>query len=121
MIAGGAQTHAPVIAGTPGAPFYNRCESPTQTLSDAAQQVASMEVWGRAARGSGLPSVKAWRNHSRPPSPRGIEFCSGVAPTPGKGTPFEARWYEGTPGVLNRQNGIYAAIPITYIKNTQVP
>ena len=121
MAVGGGVSHAPITVGTPGLPLYNRCETPTQTRDDAAQQVASMEVWGAAARGSPFPSVKAWRSAHRPPSPRGIEFCSAIAPTPGKGTPFEARWYQGAPGVADRQNGYYAAISIYYIKNTQVP
>lgn len=67
-----------------------------------------------------MPSVKAYRN-ALPPR-RGIEFCSNVSPTPGKGTPYEARWYLGSAGVMARQStSTFAAIPIYYIKNTQVP
>lgn len=120
MIAGGG-THAPVIKGTAGTPLYNRRESPTQTRHDAATQVASMEVWGAAARGSAMPSVKAYRSAVMAPAARGVEFCSNVSPTAGKGTPFEARWYIGSTGVVTRQSGTFAAIPIYFIKNTQVP
>lgn len=121
MSGGGGPTHAPVIVGTPGAVRFHRVESPTQDRATAAQQVASMEVWGRAARSSGLPSVKAYRN-ALPPR-RGIEFCTSTAPTPGSGTPYEARWYIGTLGVKSvaTPTAPYAAIGISYIKNTQVP
>ena len=77
-----------------------------------------MEVWGKPARGSNLPSVKAYRGVL--PPRRGIEFCSPVAPTPGRGSPHEARWYGGTAGVLSRPNS-HVGIAIAYIKNTQVP
>lgn len=120
MVAGGGPTHAPVIIGTAGTPIFNRCESPTQTRNDAAQQVASMEVWGAAAQGSPFPSVKAWRNATRPPSPRGIEFCTTIPTTPGTGTPYEARWYQGSAGVINKTS-THVGIPVYYIKNTQVP
>ena len=80
-----------------------------------------MEIWGRPARGSALPSVKAYRNALPAAPPRGVEFCSTVAPTPGTGTPFEARWYLGTSGVVVRGGSGFAAIPLSYIKNTQVP
>jgi hypothetical protein len=80
-----------------------------------------MEVWGAPARGSNTPSVKAYRSATVPPVARGIEFCSAVVPTPGSGTPYEARWYLGSPGVIARQGSTFAAIPISYIKNTQVP
>jgi hypothetical protein len=115
---GGSAAHAPVIVGTPSPPFYHRVESPTQTRNDAQLQVSSMEVWGKPARGSNIPSVKAYRGVL--PARRGIEFCTPIAPTSGTGTPYEARWHPGTPGVLARPNG-HAGIPITYIKNTQVP
>jgi hypothetical protein len=107
--------------GTVAVPLYNRCETSTQTRADAQKQVTSMEVWGAPARGSNIPSVKAYRSAMVPPRPRGIEFCSPVSPTPGRGTPFEARWYLGTPGVSSRQGSTFAAITISYIKNTQVP
>ena len=122
MAVGGGPTQAPVVVGVPGGTCFHRLESPTQTNVDAATQVASMQIWGAAARGSGLPSVKAYRNTL--PQRRGIEFSTPVAPTLGRGTPYEARWYIGTAGVLSiaaRSGGPYAAIQISYIKNAQVP
>jgi hypothetical protein len=122
MLTSGGAAAAPVIVGTAGAPLFHRRESPTQTRADAAKQVTSMEVWGRAARGSPTPSVKAYRNALPPAPARGIEFCSGVSPTPGTGTPYEARWRMGSPGMVVPPGGIaFAAIPVSYIKNTQVP
>src|SRR4051812_18412737 len=35
----------PIIKGALSGPRFHRVESPSQTRSDAAQQVASMEVW----------------------------------------------------------------------------
>ena len=94
-------------------PFHRR-ESPTQTRADAVRQVASGEIWGRAARGGANPSVKAYRN-SLPPQLRGIEFTTPVPPHPGSGSPYEAKWYHpDTPGVVLRQNASnedFAAIP----------
>lgn len=118
-VGGGGPTHAPVIAGTPGTLLFHRFETPTQDRAVAAQQVTSMEVWGAPARGSSLPSVKAYRNAL--PARRGIEFCTTISPTAGRGTPYEARWYLGDSGVISRQGSSYAAVPIYYIKNTQVP
>lgn len=101
---------------------YHRIESPTQTSADAKQQQASGEIWGRAARTSIFPMVKAYRN-GLPPNTRGIEFETTTPPTPGTGTPLEARWYPNTPGVIVRTVfGIdYAIIKATVTKNTQVP
>jgi len=78
-----------------------------------------MEVWGAAPRGGIFPSVKAYRN-ALPPR-RGIEFSSPIAPTPGGGTPYEARWNVGTPGVMARGGSTFVGIPISYIKNAQAP
>lgn len=110
---GGTAANAP--SGT-----FHRLESPTQTAADAVVQVASGEVWGAAARGSSIPSVKAYRNQI-PTGARGIEFTSNIAPAVGSGSPFEARWYyPHTPGVLYRnKNGFdYAAINAA-IRNLQ--
>jgi hypothetical protein len=83
---------------------FHRLESPTQTRSDAVKQVASGEIWGRPARGSDIPSVKAYRN-ALPAGQRGVEFTTAVLPQKGSGTPYEARWYyPNTPGVLRRQD-----------------
>jgi hypothetical protein len=100
-------------------PPYHRLESPTQTSADARAQAASGEISGRAARGSNIPSIKAYRN-ALPAHSRGIEFVTPVAPTPGSGTPYEARWYLGTPGVRQNSAG-FAVISAIVIKNTQVP
>ena len=65
---------------------YHRKESPTQTSADAKAQQKSGEIWGRPANSSIFPTVKAYRN-ALPASDRGVEFTTGVAPTPGKGSP----------------------------------
>ncbi len=103
---------------------FHRLESPTQTVNDALLQQASNEVWGRPARNvaqSNLPSVKAYRN-SLPNGQRGIEFDTPVNPTPNSGSPFEARWYDGTNGVLQRTDASgtdHAAIPLSRFVNGQ--
>jgi hypothetical protein len=100
---------------------FNRVESPTQTSADAVRQQNSMEIWGLPAQGSIFPCVQAWREAKRPLSrfgPRGIMFDTSVAPTRGTGTPFEARWYDGTPGVI-RKHGSFVAIAITTFLNLQ--
>ncbi len=92
---------------------FHRCESPTQTREDALKQVSSGEIWGKAARYSGMPSVKAYTG-SLQTSARGIEFVTSVAPDLRSSSPFEARWYHPqTPGVVLRTaNAVdYAAIP----------
>src|SRR6266478_1943954 len=86
---------SPVIVGAPDQTLYHRLESPTQTAADARQQVQSMEVWGRPAQWSAIPSVKAYRNALPGAPTRGVEFSSAIAPSKGKGTPYEARWYQG--------------------------
>ena len=121
MAVAGGSTHGPVIRGVPGVPVFHRVKSPTQTRTIAAQQVSSMEIWGAPARGSSIPSVKAYRT-ALPDGRRGVEFCSTIAPAVGSGSPYEARWYLGsTPGVIPKSGSSYAAIPVSYIKNTQVP
>jgi hypothetical protein len=99
---------------------FHRLESPTQKTIDADQQQVSGEIMGKGARPSGLPSVKAYRNRI-PPSARGIEFDTSVTPTAGSGTPYEARWYEGTLGVRSATiSGIdYAAIRWTRFDHRQ--
>jgi hypothetical protein len=92
---------------------FHRLESPTQTSEDALRQVQSKEIWGRAARGSSLLSVRAYRK-SIPAGRPGIEFTTPVEPDRGSGSPYEARWYYPyTPGVLLRtkNNEDFAAIP----------
>jgi len=100
---------------------FNRRESRTQTSSDAVKQGASMEIWGLPAQYSIIASVKAYRELKCPLAsfgPRGIMFDTNVAPTPGCGIPFEARWNDGSPGVVRRP-GAYVAIPISKFLNRQ--
>lgn len=100
---------------------FHRLESSSQTTSDAVQQVQSGEIWGKEARWSNIPSVKAYRNQI-PAKRRGIEFTTPLAPHPGSGSPVEARWYyPHTTGVVLKQdsnNVDYAVIPAT-VKNYQ--
>jgi hypothetical protein len=103
----------------PQDPFY-RVETPTQTKADAKLQANSGEIWGRPARGSGQPSVKAYPGHL-PSIIRGIEFTTAIDPQQGS-APNEARWYWGwTQGVeLRQKSGTnYACITITSFKNCQ--
>jgi hypothetical protein len=99
---------------------YHRLESPTQTTADAVFQVNSGEIWGLPARGSNIPSVKAYRN-ALPTSQRGIEFNTPIAPQVGSGTPYEARWYyPHTPGVQQKtKNSQDYAVVIAAVINCQ--
>jgi hypothetical protein len=103
----------------PREPFH-RVETPTtQTRAIALVQEKSMEIWGRPARGSGQPSVKAYPGNL--PDRRGVEFTTNIEPMPGS-APNEARWYwQRCPGVLLRQKGgeDFACIPATSFKNMQ--
>jgi hypothetical protein len=77
---------------------FHRIESPTQKVADAIQQQSSNEIWGKPPGNtaqSNLPCVKAYRN-SLPSGQRGIDFDTPVHPTPGGGSPLDARWYLGT-------------------------
>jgi hypothetical protein len=58
---------------------YYRLESPTQTSDDARNQEKSLEIWGKPARGSDIPKVKAYVG-ILPPDKRGIEFTTDVEP-----------------------------------------
>lgn len=98
---------------------FNRVETPrSQTPADAAKQAASMQIWGRTPQGGNTPTVQAYRDAKRPLLGRGIKFDSRVPPTPGTGTPFEARWRLGSPGVFSPVSG-FAAISITRFLNLQ--
>lgn len=108
---------------------YHRLESTTQTAADAANQVASNQIWGKAASTSIYPTVKAYRG-PLPVGKRGIEFATAIAPTKGTGTPYEANWYPCLPHVnpctpevkVVAQSGIdFAVIEVRVTKNTQVP
>jgi len=95
---------------------YHRKENPaTQTRSDALKQQASGEIWGKPARGSNIPCVKAYFG-GLPPHQPGVEFTTPVAHDPRYSTPLEARWYYPyTPGVSLNLLG-YAVIPATVTK-----
>jgi hypothetical protein len=94
-------------------PYY-RFKSPTQTEEDAERQLKSKELWGKPARGSSIPKVKAYT--SAYPGVRekrqGIKFTTLVPPdsyTPG----HIAHWSNGREGV--RIEGGYAKISLLTI------
>lgn len=103
---------SPSSQSSPYGPFHRLANADTQSDATALLQQQSGEVWGSPARGSSIPSVKAYRG-TLPSHERGIEFRTIVEPQKGSGTKYEARWYyPQTPGVLERGNGAYAAIPV---------
>lgn len=100
-------------------PFHRVENTTTQTKVIAEMQDRSREIWGRPARGSGQPSVKAYPGVLF--KGRGVEFKTSIEPMPGS-APNEARWYwEWCPGVQLRQNGgeDFACIGVTSFKNMQ--
>lgn len=52
--------------------IYHRLESPTQKSKDAQRQEKSREIWGKPARFSGIPKVKAYTG-ILPANQRGVE------------------------------------------------
>jgi len=94
-------------------PFFHRLRNPT-TQSDAVadSQQRSQEIWGRAARWSYLRAVKAYRG-PLPANAEGIEFVTAALPS--GNCPYNALWYEGTPGVSINSQG-YAVIQVTITK-----
>jgi hypothetical protein len=100
--------------------LFHRVENTTtQTKEIAKMQEQSLEIWGRPAMGSGLPSVKAYPGNL--PNRRGVEFTTDIEPKP-DGAPNEARWYwEWTSGVqLRQRNGEdFACISVTSFRNAQ--
>jgi hypothetical protein len=98
----------------------HRKESPSQTRHDAILQVASGEIWGKAARLGGLfPTVKAYPG-VLPAGARGINFTTGIDPYP-NGTPFEIHWvYPHTPGVVKKtKDGTDFAVISAVVTNLQ--
>ena len=97
---------------------YHRNESDTQTAEDAAEQVASGEMWGRVPRNGILPTVQAY-THVGIRQARRIEFSTEIKP---RLSPFEARWCLGDDGVEQRQKSgeNYACIKVTINANFQV-
>ena len=98
---------------------YHRVESPTQTPQDAARQQRTGTVAGYAARGSDIPTVKAY-DGPLAPGQRGIEFTTSVTPASG-GVPGQPKWYPGQPGVLvvEGPKGPMALIQADILRNTQ--
>ncbi len=94
---------------------YHRLESPTQTPKDARRQEQTSEVWGRSARGSGTPKVKAYVGHL-PEGDRGIEFDTDIPPD-AESAPGQAVWSGPRDGVT--VEGDFAKIRVRITKNTQ--
>jgi hypothetical protein len=65
---------------------------------DAKSQEKSLEIWGRPARGSDQPKVKAYVG-SLPPGKRGIEFTTDVEPDPNTPPSF-AFWSSSCTGII---------------------
>ena len=95
--------------------IYHRLESPTQAPEDAAEQEATGEIWGRAARGSDLAKVKAYAG-PLPPGRRGIEFTTDTPPDDGC-PPDLPTWRAGREGVT--LEGDYARMRVRVTKNRQ--
>lgn len=104
-------------SGTGTEVLFHRRESPTQTAADAAQQVASGEIWGKPPRfgNPNIPCVQAYRG-PLPEGTRGIEFTTKVAPDEGT-APHEARWTGTRPGVDVKAD--FARIRVHITQNTQ--
>jgi|SRR5687768_13092108 len=94
---------------------YHRVESPTQTASDALNQLKSGELWGFPARGSDIPKVKAYVG-ALPPDARGIEFTTAVDPDTSC-PPGYAFWSGPRAGVI--VDGNRAKIQVQVVRNTQ--
>ncbi len=99
---------------------YHRNEATYQTIEDAAEQVKSGEIWGRAPKDGLGPTVQAYTELGVRQTRR-IEFTTDVKP--GSDSPFEAWWYLGlTPGVERREmhGEEYACIKADISANLQV-
>ena len=94
---------------------FHRLESPTQTPADARRQEQSGELWGRPARGSRIPKVKAYIG-PLPSGRRGIEFDTDVPPDPGS-PPGHAVWSGPRDGVTVEEE--YARIRVRVVRNAQ--
>jgi hypothetical protein len=117
-------SHAPIatfgkLTAVASLALFHRVETKTQTKETARLQEASREIWGRTAKWSFGPSVKAYPGNL--PDRRGIEFTTDIEPNPNS-APNEARWYLNvTAGVVLRQaNGEdFACIVAASVKNMQ--
>jgi hypothetical protein len=94
---------------------YHRIESPTQTVEDAKLQETSNEIWGKPARGSDIPKVKAYVG-ALPPDKRGCEFTTDIQPDPNC-PPGSAFWSGFRLGVSLRED--VAILKVLTIVNRQ--
>jgi hypothetical protein len=94
---------------------YYRLESPTQRPEDARLQEKSLEIWGRPARGSDQPKVKAYVG-SLPSDKRGVEFTTDVEPDPNTPPGF-AFWSGSRDGVIIRED--IAILSVLTVVNLQ--
>ena len=84
-------------------PYHRIANSTSQTPALARQQLASGELWGKAARNifsSNLPCVKAF-DGPLPAHEQGIEFYTDIPPSSGS-VPSQPRWYLGHAGVMHK-------------------
>lgn len=106
------RSHAPSVFGP-----YHRIESPTQSQITAEQQEHGGLICGKAARGSQIPSVKAYIG-PLPVGTRGVEFVTVVRPH-ALTHPTLVQWYQNDPGVIDGNPG-FVCIPVSITLNTQV-
>jgi hypothetical protein len=99
--------------------IYHRKESSTQTSEVAKAMEESGELWGKAPRGSDIPTVQAYEG-PLPPEAKGVEFTTKVPPDSG-GVDVRPGWSGKREGVGSKEtdHGDFATIPIKVIKNTQ--
>lgn len=94
---------------------YHRVESPTQTVEDAKLQETSQEIWGRPARGSDIPKVKAYEG-SLPLGKRGVEFTTDIEAD--LATPYKSAYWSGPrTGVIIRDD--IAILKVLTVVNRQ--
>ena len=98
---------------------FHRNEATHQTPSDAKLQEASGESWGRTPKHGFEPTVQAYQPLGIKQARR-IEFSTDVKP--GAESPYEAWWYQSTPGVQTRfkDKEPFACIAVEVSLNTQV-
>lgn len=89
---------------------YHRRASRTQSLDTTQKNIDSGELWGGPGRHSDMPMVQA-HTGPLPEDYEGFEFYTDVAPNPND-VPWRGNWSHNRPGVMMRENGDYAAIPI---------
>jgi len=114
---GGMDEGVDIVKGGGGGdgPYYHREQSPTQTPEVARMQEASGEIWGRAPRGSDIPTVQAYPGRL-PEGRKGIEFTTPVKPS-SVNPKGDVRWRKGDPGVISDDD--FAKIPVCITRNTQ--